>query len=213
MTEQPHPLNRETAEQLLSGGQATPNTAAVAGLLARAAAPAMAHELAGETAALAAFQAAKRAPKTLRVPVRRLLVLKVAAIAALVTAGGLAFASGTGILPTPFRPAPAVSPSSASSPEKTPPATSTRAPSAASSEAPQGMNGLCQAYLKKTSDEREKALKTKPFEELVTAAGGAANVDAYCASLTADKPDKSHTPKPTVGARDTNPSRGANGDN
>jgi hypothetical protein len=187
-------MDRETAERLLSGAEPTPRTVAVANLLASAAAPATASELAGEYAALAAFRAVKRSPKTLRVPVRRLLVLKVSAIAALVTAGGLAFASGTGILPTPFRPAPAVSMSSATSPGKTPSAnrlgsspgalsTTVGTTATPSSQPPAAITALCHSYLGQNTEDRRKSLKKKEFEQLVIAAGAAEEVDAYCHAI------------------------------
>ncbi|WP_216592483.1 hypothetical protein [Verrucosispora sioxanthis] len=40
--------------------------------------------------------------------------------------------------------------------------------------------GLCRAYLAKPERQREKALRTPAFNELVVAAGGAEHVEEYC---------------------------------
>ncbi|WBB52691.1 hypothetical protein [Verrucosispora sp. WMMD573] len=55
--------------------------------------------------------------------------------------------------------------------------------------------GLCRAYLAKSARQREKALRTPAFEELVVAARGAEHVEEYCHGLLAD-PD----PEPTESA-------------
>ncbi|MEV6691931.1 hypothetical protein AB0M35_10745 [Micromonospora sp. NPDC051196] len=47
-------------------------------------------------------------------------------------------------------------------------------------------SGLCKAYLSKSERQREKALGTPAFGELVVAAGGADNVPAYCEALLAE---------------------------
>ncbi|MEV2239739.1 hypothetical protein [Micromonospora sp. NPDC049891] len=46
--------------------------------------------------------------------------------------------------------------------------------------------GLCKAYLAKSERQREKALRTPAFQELVAAAGGAEHVDEYCEGLRAE---------------------------
>ncbi|WP_148272310.1 hypothetical protein [Micromonospora maris] len=46
--------------------------------------------------------------------------------------------------------------------------------------------GLCKAYLSKSERQREKALRTPAFSELVVAAGGADNVLAYCQAVLAE---------------------------
>ncbi|WP_204291662.1 hypothetical protein [Micromonospora gifhornensis] len=46
--------------------------------------------------------------------------------------------------------------------------------------------GLCKAYLSKPERQREKALRTPAFSELVVAAGGADNVLAYCQAVLAE---------------------------
>ncbi|TCB94359.1 hypothetical protein E0H26_22005 [Micromonospora zingiberis] len=47
-------------------------------------------------------------------------------------------------------------------------------------------SGLCKAYLQKSERQREKALRTPAFNELVVAAGGAENVMAYCQGVLAE---------------------------
>ncbi|MEV4711419.1 hypothetical protein [Micromonospora sp. NPDC049374] len=55
--------------------------------------------------------------------------------------------------------------------------------------------GLCRAYLAKSERQREKALKTPAFNELVVAAGGAEHVDEYCHGLRAEPdPEPSRSP-------------------
>ncbi|GIJ25047.1 hypothetical protein Vqi01_02090 [Micromonospora qiuiae] len=49
-----------------------------------------------------------------------------------------------------------------------------------------GNSGRCKAYLSKPERQREKALRTPGFDELVTAAGGAEHVPAYCRQLLAE---------------------------
>ncbi|MGC5028683.1 hypothetical protein [Micromonospora sp. DT229] len=46
--------------------------------------------------------------------------------------------------------------------------------------------GLCKAYLSKSERQREKALRTPAFNELVIVAGDAENVTAYCQALLAE---------------------------
>jgi hypothetical protein len=108
-------IDRDTAERLLGGGVVGPEAgqaslaghAALAGLLAAAAAPAVAGELSGEGAALAAFREVRRNPvsESGRAAVadaarRRAFTVKAVVAALAVTAvGGVAFAAGTGSLP------------------------------------------------------------------------------------------------------------------
>ncbi|GIJ20458.1 hypothetical protein [Micromonospora lutea] len=54
--------------------------------------------------------------------------------------------------------------------------------------------GLCRAYLAKSERQREKALRTPAFNELVVAAGGAEHVEEYCRGLRAES-----TANPTTG--------------
>ncbi|GIJ31413.1 hypothetical protein [Micromonospora sediminimaris] len=46
--------------------------------------------------------------------------------------------------------------------------------------------GLCRAYLAKSERQREQALRTPAFQELVVAAGGAEHIEEYCHGLRAE---------------------------
>lgn len=202
MMQQPWNLDRETAEQMLDGGSPTPETEALARLLAYASGPARPAELSGEDGAVLAFRSVQAAPK--RRNWRRWLTFKaIVAILGVLVAGGLAFASGTGIIPSPFRPdavpslpadtSPSVSPHPHASPGPEGP-NATPAPALPT----EALRGLCRAYENKPAHERGKELEKAAFQDLVRAAGGAHRVEDYCASALADeKPDKSHPAKPT----------------
>lgn len=103
------------------------------------------------------------------------LSAKLAAVAA-VTAGALAAAAYAGVLPAPVQSfahhaigAPAPHPAGNPAAPKTPPGPAPASP---------GARGLCQAYAKGHGNARQKA---KAWRELAAAAGGTAQVSAYCA--------------------------------
>ncbi|SFW75301.1 hypothetical protein [Amycolatopsis australiensis] len=201
-------LDRHTAEQLLRGAPADV-PGALAGLLAAAAAPPRDGELGGEPAAVAAFLEAARhthaprpgSPSMRKSTWAKLLTAKVAAAAAAIfAAGGVATAAVTGALPLPAGDPPRAPATSApSDPAAGEPATSTTAhtrdetrPAPAPS-----LPGLCRAYEAGDQAERGKAPANPAFTALVTAAGGQAGVDGYCAALLgAEAP----TPVRTTGA-------------
>ncbi|MBQ1048413.1 hypothetical protein O3597_13460 [Verrucosispora sp. WMMA2044] len=93
---------------------------------------------------------------------------------------------------------PALSPSTSVRP---PGASATPSPGASGNVGPGNSDnttdraGLCRAYLAKSERQREKALRTPAFEELVVAAGGAEHVEEYCHGLRDD-------PAPTGSAAD-----------
>ncbi|MGQ5261694.1 hypothetical protein ACTWLT_13115 [Micromonospora sp. ZYX-F-536] len=205
-------LDASRAESDATSAQAHATTSAdpVARLLAEAAGPTRPGELAGEEAALAAFRAARAdpAPTAARRPHRRRVttgaVAWIGALAATATAGA-AFAavsldrppepppsapSSPSSTPSDVRATPSddrTAPPDRSTPSATPsaprtPLTTTAAPPAEVPPAGQ-LRGLCHAWLAKKPEQREKALKTPAFEELVTAAGGTAEVEAYCQRL------------------------------
>jgi hypothetical protein len=194
-------LDRETAEQLLDGASPTPAAGVdrLAALLAAAGGPPRPYEYAREEEAVMAFRAAP-APTLRRPSWRRLLTFKVLAITATVTVGGLAFASTTGIIPGPFNDNPGVSPTSDptwKSPDRSRSSTA-GTPTPGATPAPAAFSGLCISYLAKDTEARRRALDTPAYKDLVTAAGGADKVDAYCAALPEkEKRDKSKEPKPT----------------
>ncbi|MEV6235377.1 hypothetical protein [Lentzea sp. NPDC051838] len=168
-------------------------------LLAAASAPARDHELAGEQAAVAAFRAARltTAPQRRR---HKMLTIKIAAAAA-AAFGGIALAAAAGALPGQHRedPKPAsdttaiVSSTKATTPEHKPDHSASPSPS---------LKGLCQAYTAGAGSEHGKARENPAFSALITAAGGADKVPAYCSDLLADKPGKSGD---APGKNDTSP--------
>ncbi|WP_406080048.1 hypothetical protein [Micromonospora sp. NBC_00858] len=190
----------------------------VARLLAAAAGPSRPGELTGEEAALAAFRAAQvnPAPTVARRPHGRRattgVVAWIGAVAATATAGAAFAAVRLDRAPDPVPPAPS-SPSSSPSdveatasgdrtaapsrsvapPPGTPSASST--PSAAGKPPAGQLRGLCRAWLAKNPDQAEKALRTPAFQNLVTAAGGAGEVEAYCQRLV---PEAEPTTSPKV---------------
>jgi hypothetical protein len=200
MNEHPRQLDRETAEQLLDG--ASPSRAVgadrLAKLLAAAGGPPRPYEYAREEEAVMAFRA-KPAPARSLPSWRKFLTFKVLAITATITVGGLAFASTTGILPGPFNQSPGVSPTADPSSDRpgrsriSSPGAPTPAATAAGA-----FSGLCNSYLSKDAPGRSKALESPAYAHLVTAAGGADKVEAYCLALSEkEKEDKSKEPKPT----------------
>ncbi|MEH1029438.1 hypothetical protein V6W11_16990 [Micromonospora profundi] len=218
--------DRAETERLLDAAhsEATAETAStepVARLLAAAAAPARPEELAGTEAAVAAFRAARAAegvtaaPPVARRPHGRRLTTGalawIGAVAATATAGAAFAAAGLDLTPDPEPPAPTSAPSTsggtAASPSVAPsrPTPSTTRPGVqpapptpqAGASPNSHLHGLCRAWQAKKPAQREKALRTPSFQRLVTAAGGAAEVEAYCQRLVPEaKPGKSTPPSP-----------------
>jgi hypothetical protein len=194
---EPRPLSADDAERLLGGHPVTVRHAQrLAQRLAAAAAPGFPGELAGEDTATTAFRAAVgtnpallpgRRTMTKSAVVAKLLTLKAAAVAvAAVSAGGVALAASTNVLPNPFTNNPGHStpaPSHGSGPDATP------SPS---------LIGLCTAYLAGAGSDHGKALESPAFTALITAAGGKDQVDAYCAGRGVTAPGSTHsTPEPS----------------
>lgn len=184
------PLDLEAAEHLLSGHPvARRDSRRLAERLSAASAAAFHGELAGEHAAVAAFLAAADvdlAPQPRRrsmfksVFVAKLLTLKAAAIAVVaVSAGGVALAASTGVLPNPVNRAPDNPGHSVPAPAHSNGSNATPSPS---------LVGLCTAYLAGAGEGHGKALENPAFGALVTAAGGKENVDSYCTELGVTEP-------------------------
>jgi hypothetical protein len=186
-----HEMDTETAERLLAGHGGGPPR--LSELLSRAAAPSRPHELAGEDAAVAVFRSARLAP--LSSPRRRIVAarwtrwatLKAGVLAFALAGGGVALAAGTGVLPNPLT-------IGAAPPSRTPDPTSsvssawtgrdsTVAPSAVGHSSSTSIHGLCKAHLARVGNASGKATQNPASAELIVAAGGAANVTAYCQSL------------------------------
>ncbi|MEU8424676.1 hypothetical protein AB0C15_27780 [Micromonospora sp. NPDC048835] len=185
----------------------------VVALLAAAAGPARAGELAGEEAALAAFRAARADPspavpqRSGRRRVTTGAVAWIAAVAATATAGA-AFAAVTRdrepdpVTPAPSRTSPSphlgasrsVQPSHPTAPGVPPVGTPSPVTGTPPASPPVGhLHGLCRAWRAKKPDQREKALRTPGFQKLVTAAGGPTQVEAYCQRLVPE----TEPPEPT----------------
>lgn len=168
-------------------------------LLMRAAAPGRPDELAGAETVLAAFRAAYPAPTPQpRRTLRRALMLKVAAVVAALTVGGVAFATGTGVLPNPFpigpQQDPGDSPSAAHSSRGTAPSASpsgTALPSSSlfpsalpGASLPANAQGLCRSFLATAEKDKPKATDSPEYAALVAAAGGQ-DLTTFCEALVA----------------------------
>ena len=109
--------------------------------------------------------------------VAKLLTLKAAAVAvAAVSAGGVALAASTGVLPNPLN----------QTPEN--PGHSVNAPADSNGTPSPSLVGLCTAYLAGAGEDHGKALENPAFGALITAAGGTENVDSYCDDLGVTAP-------------------------
>jgi hypothetical protein len=119
--------------------------------------------------------------------VAKLLTLKAAAVAVVaVSAGGVALAASTGVLPNPL--APENPGQSAPGPDHSNGSNATPSPS---------MVGLCTAYLAGAGADHGQALENPAFTALVTAAGGADGVDAFCEELGVTAPGSDRGEGPT----------------
>jgi len=197
-------IDPDTADRLLAGDVGGPKH--LADLLHRAAAPARPGELAGEDAAVMAFWSARRAPvpggrrpSTLRPAWAASLSLKVAAVAFVATAGGLALAAGTGVLPNPLRDdTPAAVPVSTSHAWGDGRSSAGAGPASPASASPRAtpspaLVGLCHAYQERVATNPGMALDSPAFASLIAAADGKDRVPAYCEALLSNE---SPVPKP-----------------
>lgn len=191
-------IDRRTAEQLLHGDARVTGHDRLNDLLAAAAAPARDRELAGEQAAVLAFRDARLAPAPqqrrpwmLKIALANLLSVKIAAVTA-AAAGGIALAAAAGTLPGQQReePKPANDTSVVTTSTKDTPASAKQDKKPDNSPSP-SLKGLCQAWTAGAGSEHGKAHENPAFSALITAAGGADKVPAFCADQLADKPGKS----------------------
>jgi hypothetical protein len=150
-------------------------------------------ELAGEEAALAAFQAVThtelvpsggRASMIKTIVVSKLLTLKAAAVAAaaVLSVGGVALAASTDVLPDPFSPR-----GPASTPAATLASNHSNGPHATQSPS---LVGLCKAYRAGAAEANEHVLANPAFAALVEAAGGRENVASFCYELVPATPSR-----------------------
>jgi hypothetical protein len=184
-----------------SGPELRPLAEALAGLRARPASD----ELEGEAETLAAFRSQFGAPRmTHRPPARasrsrrRLLPVKAAAAAAVLSLGGLATAAYAGALPATvqrFAHDIAGAPAPASRPALTP------APARpATTDGP--AYGLCAAWAHAKAH-GSAAQRAAAFRRLTAAVGGAGNVTAYCATAAPPGTSAAQPPQPSPAPRAT----------
>jgi hypothetical protein len=202
------------ADRLVGGDTPSPGHQGLSVLLDAAKAPATAGDLAGESAAVAGFAAARRgvAPtgsprgrRHVRVPLfARTVTMKVAAGVVVLAAGGTALAAETGTLPAVAQqhahrmfsslgvPAPAPGPrplrsGTGAGPSGDPTPTGSAVPSTATSPTPGDATplGLCRAWDATRKNPHGKAMTSASRRALAAAAGGDVKVSAYCAALLA----------------------------
>ncbi|GHJ44715.1 hypothetical protein Cs7R123_20570 [Catellatospora sp. TT07R-123] len=214
MSAQP-PMNPDDGERLLAGLPVADHPR-LARLLAEAAAPGQPDELAGLSAATAAFRESAAVTRgRRRGRVRRALLFKISAIAAATAVGGVAFAASTGVLPGPFFPhAPQASPGTAAA-SSSGHAPGTARPSASPSAAAPSLLPTVAAKVHKqcrsllADPAKSKATTSPAYAELVAAAAGE-DLAAFCTRLTA-QPQPSPSPHrpgadPSKGPDKTHPS-------
>ena len=228
-------IDDAAAERLLDGVGQGP----VHDLLMAARAAGRTEELAGEAAAVMAFRrATSAAPRShaRRPMLRRLVAVKVGAVALATVLGGVAIAATTGVLPLPFGPdapagstqppptswtAPGSSGQTGSSPitgtpPVTPPPPGTVPPGQGPTPAT-ALPGLCRAYLAHVAAKPDEQWDNPAFVNLSEAAGGADKVVAFCDELLASPSHGATTSGPggqgtgagSVGGS-ISPSQGAN---
>jgi len=202
----------------LPGAPISPEIDALSSVLAAAAAPPAEHELANEAAAVAGFvreQNTYRPDTAARRPsmLATLLSTKLAAAAAAgaVTFGGVAAAAYAGALPDPIQDF-AHHMVGAPSPDRggthhnsNANAHATEHPNPGSAGQPVGPDatgpakyGLCTAFANEKAENHQVDTNSVAFQAVEKAAGGAENIDAYCADAT----------PPATGSRQTQPPAG-----
>ena len=179
-------VDRDTAERLVAGQGAGP----VAVVLRAAAAPAHADELAGESAAVAAFRKAAGASvphrSVFRRSVAKALTIKAVLVVAVAGSTGVVLAASEGALPVPWSNSPVGVPDTT---------TTTPAPNTPADRAGDDMQspatpdpsvaGLCEAYASGGGGD----LDNPAFRALVEAAGGQGEVTGYCEGAETTAPE------------------------
>ncbi len=201
-------LTAATTEQLLDGGA---GPAGLHQLLAAAAGPGTASELAGETAAVAAFVDAPRASPLPSAPPRRpsmfsTALSKILAAKALAAVVLLAGATGGVALAATVSEAPSspsddqstvtATPTATPAPSDDPESEAEGKPDPTASPSPQpSLAGLCKAWAAGATDNHGAAADNPAFGSLIAAAGGEPDdVPSYCAARAdADQPGQSGT--------------------
>lgn len=189
-TSNPDRLTAATAEQLLDGG---PGPAGLHQLLAAAAGPGTASELAGETAAVAAFVGAPRENPLPSAPTRRPSMLSTAlskilaakALAAVVllagATGGVALAANASSAPSSSDETSASSTAPAGEDTAIPDVDPAPGPDTTTAPSPEpSILGLCRAWSAGATDNPGKAAENPAFRSLVEAAGSVEDVPGFC---------------------------------
>lgn len=211
----PDAIDDATADGLLAGHGSGP----LFDLLFAARASGTQAELSGERAALAAFRSAaaaapQRAIGHRRPVLRRLVAIKVGAIAAAVVAG-VAVAATVGALPNPLTPDPAPIDSGSTStswstqpgqtgttttlpPQTTPsptgPATGPDSKPGTGPSPTAALSGLCSAYLAHQAAHPGQPWNSPAYATLSAAAGGDSNVGPFCLALVGGQSSPSPSP-------------------
>ncbi|MFI7550397.1 hypothetical protein ACIBQ2_11660 [Micromonospora sediminimaris] len=140
----------------------------------------------------------------LKITLAKLLTVKAATVIAATGLGGVALAAGTGALPNPLvDPTTRPTTQAPAAPTVTPSLPVGPADRAGASNGPSpSLTGLCQAYAAGAATNPGKASENPAFAELVEAAGGAGQVDEYCAAAASE--DRAHpTGAPSGAGRPT----------
>jgi hypothetical protein len=216
-------LTAATTEQLLDGG---PGPAGLHQLLAAAAGPGTASELAGETAAVAAFVGAPRETSLPSAPTRRPSMLSTAlskilaakALAAVVlmagATGGVALAANASSGPSSTEETVTLTETADPEPADDKNADSNTdsdengdAPDATKAPSPEpSIIGLCRAWAAGATDNPGKAAENPAFRSLLEAAGSERDVPGFCAVReSVDQPGKSATAPGHAGDEDAAP--------
>ena len=220
----PRRIGAREAEQLLTGAPVGPDRRELVHLLSAAAGPARPDELVGEDAALAAFGSASAGPaaavprpRMRRRALTRALTVKVAAGVAVLSLSGVAYAAETGRLPhaaqqtahelfsswgvpapTPGGARPDGSPGSGGDHGR--PGAPTSGAPGTGGPAPHGdepaVRGQCQAFVENLRKGHGKPLDKTATDALAQAAGGEANIEAYCTKLLGEQPAVTPDPAP-----------------
>ena len=235
--------DQDTLERLLDGpldpGSVPPGYGGLARLLAAAAAPAAAEELAGEQRALGEFAAVMRSTPPTLSPRRTAVARKVftikaaaAALVAVLSVGGIA-AAATGLLPGQASPvadqaAATTAADAAAHGLDRAAAANVGGPAQAGATDGQGREsavgpdataaaraGLCQAWQSGQGGDQGRRMDAVAFQALADAAGGADNVAAYCEDVSvgasADARGQGQASPPSVSAPPTSVSPPSSG--
>lgn len=139
----------------------------------------------------------------IKMAIAKLVPVKIAIVAATATAaaGGVALAANAGVLPNqgkPHAPQSSHSPQSGEQPGK--PSAHPTGKGNSPTAPPAALQGLCTAYAN-VVDNPGKALENPAFGRLVEAAGGKANVAAFCAALPTKGPQGNGQPTDKPGGK------------